>query len=323
MGRHVVVGAGTIGRALARRLAAAGDEVVLVSRRGTGAGASGVLAVAADATDARALTAIATGAEVLYNCANPRYHRWERDWPPLAASLLASAAASGAVLVTLSNLYGYGPVDHALSETDPLLARTRKGRVRADMWLQALAAHQHGAVRATEVRASDFFGPGLTAAGVLGERVVPRILDQATISLLGDLDAPHSWTFVDDVVSALVVAGADERAWGRAWHAPTSEPRSPRAAVGALAAAAGLPAPPLRSVPWSLVRAAGLFAPDLRELREIAYQFDAPFVLDSSRFTSTFGVAPTPFDEACRETVEWWRRTRGFPLPLPAAATAR
>jgi len=324
MGRHVIVGAGTIGSALAARLAGAGEEVVVVSRRGAPA-AEGAAVVALDASDAAALHQVATRASVLYNCANPSsYRRWEREWPPLATSLLGAAASSGAVLVTLSNLYGYGPVAHAMHETDPLAATSTKGRIRAAMWLTAKVAHDAGSVRATEIRASDFFGPGVTTTGHLGVRVVPKILDHETISLVGDVDAPHSWTYVDDLVRALEVAGRDQRAWGRAWHAPTSAPRSSRAAVRALAEAAGLDAPPVRRIPWGVLRAASAVAPSLRGLSEIRYQFDAPFVLDSTSFTSTFGEPPTSFETACAATVGWWRRRRGFPLaPISEAGVAR
>lgn len=324
MGKHVIVGAGTIGSALATLLAKDGEEVLLASRRGLGPEVQGVTAVAVDAADERALLAIVREADVLYNCANPAsYLRWERDWPPIAASVLSAAVTSGAVLVTLSNLYAYGPVGHAISERDPLAATTTKGRVRAAMWDAAKSAHDAGLVRATEVRASDYFGPGITSTGVLGEHVVPRVLDHKAISMLGDLDAPHSWTYVDDVVGALAIVGRDPRAWGRAWHVPTAAPRSAREAVATLADAAGLPAPAVRRVPWPVVRAAGVLSSQLRGLPEVAYQFDAPFVVDSTDFCATFGVRPTAFESACAATVGWWRRRRGFPLPSLADASSR
>lgn len=324
MGQHVIVGTGTIGSALALRLAAAGEEVTTVSRRRPSPVAAGVTAVAVDASDRDALRGVVQGADVLYNCANPSsYAHWERDWPPLASSVLAAATSSGAVLVTLSNLYGYGPVDHALSERDELAATSTRGGVRAAMWHEARAAHEAGAVRATEVRASDFFGPGLTSTGILGSSVVPRILDHATIRMIGDLDAPHSWSYVADVARALEVVGRDERAWGRPWHAPTSAPRSARQAVFALADAAGLDAPSVRRVPWPVVRAAGVLSSNLRGLHELAYQFDAPFVVDSTDAASTFGLEPTPFEAACAATVGWWRRRRGFPLPSLTEASSR
>lgn len=324
MGHHVIVGAGTIGSALALRLAAAGEAVTTVSRRGTGPAAPGITNVALDATDHEALLDVARGADALYNCANPSsYAHWERDWPPIAASVLRTATASGAVLVTLSNLYGYGPVAHALSERDELAATSTRGRVRAAMWREASAAHEAGSVRATEVRASDYFGPGITSTGVLGTYVVPRILDHRAITLVGDPDAPHSWSYVDDVAQALAIVAGDERAWGRAWHAPTSAPCSARGAVAALSDAAGLEAPSVRTVPWPIVRAAGVVLPQLRGLHEIAYQFDAPFVMDSTDFTCTFGTPPTPFEDACAATIGWWRRRRGFPLPSLTDVSSR
>jgi nucleoside-diphosphate-sugar epimerase len=324
MGHHVIVGSGTIGSALAIRLAASAHEVTTVSRRGIGPRASGITSVSLDAADRHALREVVRGADVLYNCANPSsYAHWERDWPPIAASVLDAAAASDAVLVTLSNLYGYGPVDHALCERDELAATSTKGRVRASMWHDVRTAHEAGSVRATEVRASDFFGPGITSTGMLGASVVPKILDHKTIALVGDLDAPHSWSYVDDVARALEVVGRDERAWGRAWHVPTSPPRSAREAVAALADAARLDAPAVRQIPWSVVRAIGVLVPQLRGLHEIAYQFDAPFVVDSRDFTMSFGHAPTPFEDACAATIGWWRRRRGFPLPSLADASSR
>lgn len=150
--KHVVVGSGPTGTALARRLAGDGVSVRLISRSGEGPLIGGVTRVAADAADPAGLERHAAGASVLYNCANPASHRWETDWPLLAASLLRAAESTDAVLVTLSNLYGYGPPTEPMTPQTPLKARTRKGRVRAAMWLEAKHAHEQGRVRVTEAR---------------------------------------------------------------------------------------------------------------------------------------------------------------------------
>ena len=89
---HVIVGAGPVGAATARLLAERGEQVRIISRRGTGPEHPTVERVAADATDADRLSSLAVGAVALYNCANPLYHRWLTDWPPLASALLAAAA---------------------------------------------------------------------------------------------------------------------------------------------------------------------------------------------------------------------------------------
>jgi uncharacterized protein YbjT (DUF2867 family) len=107
----VVVGAGATGGPTALLLAESGEQVRLVSRRGSGPGHPNIARVAADATDATTLAEVAIGASTLFNCAMFPYDRWPELWPPLAASLLAAAEQTGGDYVMLGNAYGYGPVD--------------------------------------------------------------------------------------------------------------------------------------------------------------------------------------------------------------------
>ncbi|MEV4011954.1 NAD-dependent epimerase/dehydratase family protein [Nonomuraea angiospora] len=302
MGKHVVVGSGQVGMHVANKLLAQGHEVVVVTR--SGSGPEGAVKVAADVSDKTRLTEIAKGADVLYNCVSPQYHRWLTDWPPMAESLLAAAEASGAVYVMLGNLYPYGPVNGPMTEDLPLASTSPKAQVRAKMWRDALAAHEAGRIRVTEVRGADFFGPGSSDLSYLGNRFLVPLMAGKTIQLLYPADVPHSWTYLPDVAEALIVAGGDERAWGRPWHVPTGDPLSFRQAGERMAALLGRPAPKFAQLPWPLVRMAGLFSPMIGELRHVRYQFTAPFVLDSSAFQTTFGVAPTPTEVALKATLD-------------------
>lgn len=304
---HVILGKGPVGSAVADLLSARGDRVRVLSRSG-GQGGGTVEHVAVDAADTDALVRATVDAGVLYNCANPvDYHRWAEQWPPMAAALLASAEAHGAVLATVGNLYGYGPVDAPITADTPLAPSGPKGRVRVQMWNEALECHRAGRLRAVEVRAADFYGPGVTEGGHLGERVVPQVLAGRSVQLLGDLDAPHSFTYVADVARALVRTAGDERAWGRAWPVPTAPAVSQRRMVELLCAAAGVDTVPVRRLPWAAVRLAGLFVPVMRELSETRHQLDGPFVLDSTATTETFDLPATPLEQGAAATVDWWR----------------
>ena len=307
MGLHVIVGAGSIGSGTAQRLVGAGHRVKLVSRSGRGPRLDGIELVAADASDPAALGRVVAGADVIYNCANPAYHQWETDWPPIANALLATAEATGAGLVTMGNLYGYGPVDGPMTEHTPLAATSRKGRVRARMWRDMLAAHEAGRVRVTEARASDFFGPSIVDNGLFARTVMPRLLAGRSVMHIAALDAPHTWTYAPDVTAALATLGTDDRAWDRPWHVPSNEPKTVREMVTGLAEAAGVPAPRISAIPRFAMRTLGLAMPMAREFEEVRYQHDRPFVMSSEDFTATFGVKPTPLDDALRETVAWWR----------------
>ncbi|MGW4807473.1 NAD-dependent epimerase/dehydratase family protein [Kitasatospora sp. NPDC004272] len=300
MSKHLVVGAGPVGSTTARLLAERGEEVVVVTRTDAAARPlDGVRRLHLDAADTDALSAAAAGAAALYNCANPPYHRWSEVWPPLAASLLAAAERSGAVLATVSNLYGYGATDGPMGPDSPLRPNSAKGGVRVAMWREALAAHEAGRVRATEVRGSDHLGRGVV--GALDGRAFGRALAGRTVQVLGDPDAPHSWTSPEDTARLLVTAATEERAWGRAWHVPSNPPRSQRQVVTDLCAAAGRPAPKVTAIPRPVLALVGLANPTVRAVRETAYQFERPFVIDDTATRETFGLEPVPWERIVAE----------------------
>ena len=188
-GTHLVVGAGGVGSAVALVLADAGVDVVLASRSGRGPDDPRIARVRVDASSVDALLAVAPSAVVIYNCVNPEYTSWTTDWPPMAQAFLEYAERTGAVLATVSNLYGYGPVDVPMTEELPLAAEGEKARVRVRMWQDAKAANDSGRIRATEVRGSDYICPG--EQSMLGDRVMPRILAGKNVQLIGDIDQPH------------------------------------------------------------------------------------------------------------------------------------
>jgi nucleoside-diphosphate-sugar epimerase len=295
MALHVVVGAGPIGTGIASLLAEDGERVRLVTRSGSGPSHPAIERIAADAGDAARLRDLTAGAVALYNCANPPYHRWPTDWPPLASAMLSAAEATGAVLAITDNLYGYGPVRGPMTEGLPLAATGHKGRVRARMWRDALAAHEAGRVRVTAARAADFLGPG--AASFFTMVAVPALAAGRTARIPAALDLPHSFSYTGDVARTLVTLARDERAWGRPWHVPSAPALTMRELAGRFCRRAGHPSPKLASVPRWTLRPVGLMSTQIREFVEVSYQFYAPFELDSSAVTRTFGLTATPIDE--------------------------
>jgi nucleoside-diphosphate-sugar epimerase len=288
---HLVVGAGPVGSAVIRKLLAQGDQVRVLTR--SGSGPEGAERIAADAADAERVAQAAQGAVAVYNCVNPPYTRWDEDWPPVAAALLHAAESSGAVLATVGNLYGYGPVSAPMTEETPLAATGHKGKVRIRMWRDALAAHEAGRVRAFEVRGSDYLGGN----SLLSMVVTPALRKGRRAFVPGALDVPHTWTSTEDVAALLVTGVQDERAWGRAWHVPSDEPRTLRELATIAGQQLGA-TPKLTSLPYAAVWAAGVFNPLLRELRETQHQFRSPFVLDSTAAQEAFGLKPMPTEDA-------------------------
>jgi nucleoside-diphosphate-sugar epimerase len=198
----------------------------------------------------------------------------------------------------MSNLYGYGPVDGPMTEDLPLAPTSVKGRIRARMWRDLLAAHEAGRVRAAEARASDFVGRD--GRSVFTTLIAPRVRAGRAATAPVSFDVPHSLTYPGDAGRALAVLGTDERAWGRAWHVPTPAATTLGRVARRYAALTGAPPPRLRRMPDAVLRIGGLFSPEAREFREVRYQFERPFVLDSSAAETTFGLTPTSLDDALR-----------------------
>jgi nucleoside-diphosphate-sugar epimerase len=300
MSKFVVVGAGSCGTGVAEELACLGHQVTIVTRHGSGPTGEGISRRQGDAADDAFLTGVTRGADALFNCANPQYHRWLTDWPPIAGSLLATAGNTGATLVTLSNLYAYGPPTGPMSPHDPLTSTLAKAQVRAGMWNDALELHQAGTIRAVEVRASDFIGPD--AQGQFSV-VLPRLVRGKRVQVLGDPGVLHTWTYVGDVSRTLVACALDEASWGRPWHVPSNEPRTERQVVDDLADAAGVARVKVSGAPKLALRALGLFNPQMRELAKTLYQFEAPFIMDDGETRQSLGLMPTPWPEVLDATV--------------------
>lgn len=299
---HVVLGAGPVGRSVVAALVARGIEPAVVTR--SGAAVPGAISRTADVGAPAQAAAAVAGSEVVFQCAQPTYHRWPQEFPALQARAVDAAASAGALLVVAENLYGYGPVTGPITEDLPLTATTRKGAVRAKMWSDLEAAHRDGRVRVVSARASDFFGPGVEGSAV-GNRFFGPLVRGKAVEVVGDPDRLHTYTYVGDFGEAMVRLSETPQAWGRAWHVPNSETVSTRAfAERAAAGVAGIGTPVKlrRFARWQL-RLVGLFVPAVRETVEMLYEFEDDWVVDHSAYAAICGDHATALDDALAVTV--------------------
>jgi len=304
---HVVFGAtGGIGAAVVAELLRRGKHVGAVSRHG--AAPEGAEGASADAADAAATAALARGAGVVYHCVNPGYTQWPQLLLPVSRSILGAAESSGAKLVFADNLYAYGPVGGPLREDLPAAADGPKGRARVEVAAEMLAAHEEGRARVTIGRASDYYGPG-GVSSTAGEPVFGRVVAGKRPQWTGKLDVPHTFHYLRDIARGLVSLAEHGEADGEIWHLPAAQPLTAQEFFDLVFEAAGRPTPAKAQLAGpALLVVAGIFSPMLRELRETAYQFRRPFVVDSSKFEGAFGpLETTPHREAVGRTIEWFR----------------
>ena len=307
---HVVFGTGAVGMSVMDALIQRGRRRVwMVNRSGRVSVPEGVELVGGDATNVAFAREAGEGASVVYVALNPPYDKWPELFPPLQAAVLEGAASAGAKLIAMENLYMYGPTDgRPLTEGLPYAPNTRKGAVRARMSEELMEAHTSGRVRVAMGRASDFFGPRVLASAA-GEQVFGRAVQGKSAQVAGDPNQPHTYTYAPDVGGGLAILGEHEEALGRAWHLPSPETLTTRQFVEMIFEEVGKPAR-IQAAPKIVLRAMGLFNPGMREMIEMLYAFEEPFVVHDSRFEQAFGEQATPLREAIQRTVRWYREER-------------
>ena len=180
-------------------------------------------------------------------------------------------------------------------------ATDKKGKVRIEM-VEILDAAIARGVRVTSGRASDYYGPDSGNSTITALAIEPA-LEGKTPKWMGRTDVAHSLAYLPDVARAYVVLGTDERADGHHWVLPHVATVTGAEFLGLVTETADLPASKGR-IPKPMLLMAAPFHAISRESLGIYYQWDRPFVADSSRFESTFGpFKSTPLAEAVAVTL--------------------
>ena len=317
---HVIFGNGPLGSSAARFLLRNGYSVRMVSR--TGRRPPVVFddlsrdeqerfeLCSADALDPGAALTASRGASHLYHCVNVPYQDWSRVLPSLQANLVAAARQEKAVLGVAENLYMYARGVRVISDDTPEVPPTRKGLLRKQLHEKLVEAGRADGLAWTSVRASDYYGPGAVLQSLFGTQLfLDPLFKGKRPRVVGSLDQPHTYTYVEDYGRALAMAALDPRAHGRSWIVPNDRTLTARQAAGLFFAAAERKQA-LGVIPRPLIVGLGLLNPLLRELVEMLYQKEEPYVVDGGQFARLFSFSPTPLEEGVRRTIEWYRRAR-------------
>ena len=310
---HVIFGGGQVGQPLARILRERGLGV-RIARRSASA-PEGIELMRGDATDRDFCVEAARGASTIYHCMNPPYSTqvWADVIPKCTENLIAAAGSAGARLVVLESVYMLGRTSgRPMNEDTPLNPCSRKGEIRAREAERLFEAHRRGEARVTAGRASDFYGPGATLSH-LGDQFWKPVIAGGRGRVLVNPDAIHTYHYVPDVAAGLAMLGtAGDDVYGKAWMLPCAPAESMRALVARFAHYLGRGIDLTVMPRWSM-KALGLVMPMIREINEMMYQWDEPFIIDDQRFRATFDAEPTEPQRAAADTVTWAKSHYGLP----------
>jgi nucleoside-diphosphate-sugar epimerase len=283
--------------------------VKLISRSGAVQEAlpDGVELVAGDLKDPLQVRQLCEGSESVYFCAMPSYTRWALEFSNLIFGVIRGLAHLGSRLIYGDNLYMYGSTrGTSIAENLPGLTVSNKGRVRkhvADLLLDAQKAEILGL---KILRGSDFFGPRVRNS-CFGQPVFQAIIDGKPVYLFGNPDLPHSITYIKDFARAMILLAETPAAEPSIFHVPNAPLCSSRKFVNDVSMALSKKAE-IRKVSRKKAAFLGLFISAVREVREIMYQWDEPFIVDTTLFSSHFDFMPTPWNTSVSETADWYQK---------------
>ena len=305
--QNIVFGTGPLGCAVADELLAKGKSVKMINKSGNGKIPGGALLVKADVTDPELTREVCEGAKTIFHCAMPPYTLWSEMFPSITYGIMEGAAYAGAELIYADNLYMYGTGNENLAEDLPYLAEGSKGKVRARMADRLMTAHKDGKVKVTIGRASDFFGPRVINS-IIGEKVIKPAIEEKSVTILGKIDQPHTYTFIRDFAKGLVILSEHESAFGEIWHVPSAETISTKKFLHLLFNITET-FPSVKTASKFVVNTMALFNPVIKELKEVLPNYEKPYVVDHTKFEQAFGNHSTPHEKALKETVDWYRQT--------------
>ncbi|MGL4382372.1 MAG: NAD-dependent epimerase/dehydratase family protein [Bacilli bacterium] len=302
MGKHVIIGSGPVGLALLEKLSLVESDIVVINRAGTKVNGGKVVVKKADVLDYNQLFEASQGASVIYLCASPAYTEWHDKYQSYIDNVIRACNAHGAKLVYADNLYMYGETK-VMKEDSPYLGKSKKGLIRGNAAKIILEAHNSGKIKAAIARSSDFYGPGVVTS-IFGESVFKDAIEGKKLKLLGNTNMLHSVTYIGDFGQALAVLGREESALGKIWHVPTAPAISGNAFVEQMAKQIGHPLKTMNASK-GLMSFMGLFNKQSKELVEMFYMYDKPFVLNSDKFTKEFKIGYTSIEEGISNTLIW------------------
>ncbi|OLY94002.1 Nucleoside-diphosphate-sugar epimerase [Cnuella takakiae] len=298
---QTILGAGgAIGTELAKALAAFTTDIRLVSRNPKKVNASDNL-LSANLLDAAAVSKAVAGSDIVYLVAGLEYKArvWEAQWPVVMRNTIDACKQHGAKLVFFDIIYMYDPayLGHLTEET-PIRPVSRKGAVRAAIAQTLLDEIKAGKLQAMIVRAADFLG---MKNSVLTDLVGRNFAKGKKANWIGNPDKRHSFTYTVDAGRATALLGNTPDAYGQVWHLPTDNtPLTGKQWMEAFAQTFQTQ-PRYNLTTRGMMTILGLFIPVLREVKEMAYQFEEDYGFDSSKFTNRFHIKATPYTESVQQ----------------------
>lgn len=296
---------GIIGTLLAKELRTYTNKVRLVSRSPKAVNPNDEIH-AANLLELKEVQNALEGTEVAYLTIGFPYKTkvWQVFWPKVMANVIQVCSEKQVKLVFFDNVYMYDPnfIGH-MTESTPIRPVSKKGFIRAKIQDSLLESAAKGKLDALIARSADFYGPNTPLKSILTEMVFKPLAKSKRAKWLGNSHSPHSFTFTPDAAKATALLGNTPDASNQVWHLPTApNPPSGKEWIHMVAKEMGIN-PHYHVIPKWVFNLTEIFVPFMKELNEMLYQYERPYVFDSSKFENLFYFKPTAYLEGIRRII--------------------
>lgn len=298
---HTILGAGgAVANEVVKELRKNNTPYQLVSRNPKPSGSDRW--VAADLLNAQAVKDAVKGSTVVYLLAGLKYdiRVWREQWPRIMSNTIEACKTAGAKLIFFDNVYAYGLVNGAMTESTTYNPSSKKGEVRAKIATQLMDETNRGNLKALIARGADFYGPKYEKS-VIGVMAFERLAKGGSAMLMMSDSTVHSYTYTPDIGKALYILAQNDSSFNQVWHMPTApNPLTGKQLVEQIAGAFGAK-PRYNVLGKFMMNLLGIFNHDIKEVVEMLYQNEFDYIFDSSKFEKAFGEKATPYEVGIKE----------------------
>lgn len=305
---HVVLGgAGAIGTAVINELLNKKLKVKAIERTKN---VDGVETYHTNLLDhSQTMTAL-DDASHIYVCVGLPYKSvvWESDWPKLMGNVIAAAAKNNAKIIFFDNIYMYGPppLKVPFDENHSQEPVTRKGRVRKQTADLVLKAHRDEKIQALIARSADFYGHRAVNSPFYIQ-FLERMLTGKAPQSLSKRGIKHTFAYTMDNAQAIVRLALDETSYGEVWHLPVGDPITFDDVLDMMNKTMQTSFT-VQYTPKPLLHVLPLFIPPVKEVKEMLYQFNQPYIMSWDKLRKKYpDITPTPYAEGIKTMIESFR----------------
>jgi nucleoside-diphosphate-sugar epimerase len=307
---HLVLGGtGGVGQAVIKDLITRGLPVKAVERSKD---VKGVETIKADLLDAGQTKQAIAGAEYVYLCIGLPYFGkvWTENWPKIMNNVIEACVDTNAKLIFLDNIYMYGPAPLPVpfdenTSKQPTSVKGQARKVTEQILLDAMAA---GKVKAVIGRSADFYGPGAVNT-LFYSTFLTRMATGKAPQWLGSVTAKHTYSYSLDNGRALVELALDDSCYGQTWHLPVGQPIDVAKVLEMFNKEFNAQYK-LAVIPRFMNIILSAFIGQLRELKEMAYQFDDEYVMSDAKFRQHFpAFQTTSYEQGIKEMVAAYKES--------------